>query len=194
MDDSTESNRRALSDDEARQKSGNDQGAIFVRLLMEHEPQVRSFLRGLLPTWNDVDEVIQEASMIAWKKFDDFEQGTAFGGWLLTIARFEALKHRRRLARSPLIFADDIWEIISAESQEDQEETFRQQHLDFCLNKLSPQQRELIIKVHSPGVVIRELAKSSGKSEHAFYKAVQRLRAVVLACVSKRIALENGNV
>ncbi len=67
-----------------------DQGEAFVRLLLEHEPQVRSFLRGLLPAWNDVDEVIQEASLVAWRKFADFQEGTAFGGWFLTIARFEA--------------------------------------------------------------------------------------------------------
>jgi len=72
----------------------------FVRLLMKHEPRVRSFLRGLLPTWHDVEEVAQEASLIAWRKFDDFEEGTSFGGWLLTIARFEALNYRRRMARS----------------------------------------------------------------------------------------------
>ena len=93
-----------------------DQGEAFVRLLLEHEPQVRSFLRGLLPTWNDVDEVIQEASLVAWRKFADFEQGTAFGGWFLTIARFEALKHRRRVARTPLVFADDIWDLLEEEA------------------------------------------------------------------------------
>ncbi len=36
--------------------------------------------------------------MVAWRKFDSFEKGTAFGGWFLTIARYEALSHRRRLA------------------------------------------------------------------------------------------------
>ncbi|MDB4490303.1 hypothetical protein N9045_02175 [bacterium] len=54
-----------------------------MRLLVEHEPRVRSFLRGLLPTWHEVEEVTQEASLIAWRKFDDFEDGTSFGGWLL---------------------------------------------------------------------------------------------------------------
>jgi len=60
----------------------------FVRLLLEHEPRVRAFLRGLLPTWQDVDEVTQEASLVAWRKFGDFEEGSSFGGWLLTIACF----------------------------------------------------------------------------------------------------------
>jgi DNA-directed RNA polymerase specialized sigma24 family protein len=44
----------------------NEKGETFVRLLMEHEPRVRGFLRGLLPSWSDVDEVIQESSLVAW--------------------------------------------------------------------------------------------------------------------------------
>ena len=66
----------------------------FVRLLVESEPRMLSYLRGLLPGWHDVEEVAQEASLVAWRKFAQFEQGTNFCGWLLTIARFEALKYR----------------------------------------------------------------------------------------------------
>src|SRR6185503_16986609 len=88
----------------------------FVRLLVEHEPRLRSFLRGLLPAWADVEEVAQNASLVAWRKFTEFEQGGNFGGWLLTIARFEALKHRRKAARSPLVFSDDVWELLADEA------------------------------------------------------------------------------
>ena len=73
---------------------------VFVRLLMEHGSKVRSFLRGLLPMWHDGEEVDQEASLVAWQKFVDFEEGTSFGGRLLTIARFETLKYRRQVAQS----------------------------------------------------------------------------------------------
>ena len=99
VDDQSAEKRTTSNDD--------DRYEAFVRLLVEHEPRVRAFLRGLLPTWHDVEDVTQEASLVAWRKFDDFEEGTSFGGWLLTIARFEALKYRRRVARSPLVFADE---------------------------------------------------------------------------------------
>ena len=165
---------------------------IFVSLLMEHEPSVRAFLRGLLPTWNDVDEVIQNASLIAWRKFDEFEQGTAFGGWFLTIARFEALKHRRKLARTPLKFADDIWNILADQAIERPSPMVRLQHLEVCLGRLRPEQRQLILKAHEPGAVVKEVALQSGKSEQAFYKMVQRLRAVLLNCVSDLSKLENA--
>ena len=164
----------------------------FVRLLVEHEPRVRSFLRGLLPTWYEVEEVAQEASLIAWRKFDDFEQGTSFGGWLLTIARFEALKYRRRVARSPLVFVDEVWDLLAEEVSGEEVQQIRRQHLEVCLGKMEPAKRELLLNVHSPGVVMREVAVQSGKSEQAFYKVIQRLRAVVHDCVLKEVATQGA--
>ena len=178
---------------EKRSNSNDDERyEAFVRLLVEHEPRVRSFLRGLLPTWDDVEEVTQEASLVAWQKFDDFKKGTSFGGWLLTIARFEALKYRRRVARSPLVFADDVWDLLAETSSREDVPQMRRRHLEPCLAKLKPGQRDLLLKAHTPGVVMRELAVKSGKSEQAFYKFIQRLRSVVLGCVLKAIAAENA--
>ncbi len=184
MDDQSAGKRTTSNDDERYE--------VFVRLLVEHEPRVRSFLRGLLPTWHDVEEVAQEASLIAWRKFDKFEQGTSFGGWLLTIARFEALKHRRRVARSPLVFADDVWELLAQEADGEGTQQMHRRHLEGCLGKLKAGQRQLLLHVHSSGVVMREAALQSGKSEQAFYKVIQRLRAVVLSCVTKALAAENA--
>jgi RNA polymerase sigma-70 factor (ECF subfamily) len=158
--------------------------------LLEHEPSVRGFLRGLLPTWEDVEEVTQEASLVAWRKFSDFEEGTSFGGWFLTIARYEAMSYRRRLARTPLVFSDEVWGLLADEAAKEEHGQLRRQHLEGCLQKLDSGSRELLIKVYSPGVVMREVAKQSGKGEQAFYKVVQRLRATLLKCVSKAMAVE----
>jgi RNA polymerase sigma-70 factor (ECF subfamily) len=184
VDDQSAEKRTTSNDDERYE--------AFVRLLVEHEPRVRSFLRGLLPTWHEVEEVTQEASLIAWRKFNNFEGGTSFGGWLLTIARFEALKYRRRVARSPLVFADDVWDLLAEEASGEEVQQIRRQHLEDCLGKLERSKRELLLNVHSPGVVMREVALQSRKSEQAFYKVIQRLRAVVLACVTKALAAENA--
>ena len=182
LDDQFAEKRIPVNDDERYE--------AFVRLLMKHEPRVRSFLRGLLPTWHDVEEVAQEASLIAWRKFDDFEEGTSFGGWLLTIARFEALKYRRRVARSPLVFVDEVWDLLAEEASGDDVRQIRREHLEVCLGKLESSKRDLLLKVHTPGVVMREVALQSGKSEQAFYKIIQRMRAALLDCVSTAIAGE----
>jgi RNA polymerase sigma-70 factor (ECF subfamily) len=183
LDDETAQNRKHPVNDDDRYE-------VFTRLLMEHGPRVRSFLRGLLPSWSEVEEVAQEASLIAWRKFDDFEEGTSFGGWLLTIARFEALKYRRRVARSPLVFVDEVWDLLAEEAIGDDFRQIRREHLDVCLGKLESAKRDLLLNVHTPGVVMRDVALQSGKSEQAFYKIIQRMRAVLLDCVSTAIAAE----
>ena len=163
---------------------------LFVKHLLEHEPNVRAFLRGLLPSWQDVEEVTQEASLVAWRKFSEFEEGTSFGGWFLTIARYEAMSYRRRLARTPMVFSDDVWGLLAAEAEDEEYGQMRRQHLEDCLKKLDAASHSLLMKVYSPGVVMREVAKQSGKSEQAFYKVVQRLRSTLLKCVSKAMVKE----
>ena len=185
MDENLAEKRSSSHDDERYEE--------FVRLLLEHEPRVRSFLRGLLPTWHDVEEVTQEASLVAWRKFGGFEEGTSFGGWLLTIARFEALKHRRRAARTPLVFADDVWELLAEEANVEGVQQIRRRHLEACLEKMDSAKRDVLLRVHAPGVVMRDVAMESGKGEQAFYKIIQRLRASLLDCVSKAMAAEGAS-
>ena len=80
----------------------------FVRLFVAHEGRLRAFIRSLLPTWADVDEVMQETSLVAWRKFSRFERGTNFMAWAATIARFEALDHLRRRGREQLVFSTAV--------------------------------------------------------------------------------------
>ncbi|MEP6671950.1 MAG: sigma-70 family RNA polymerase sigma factor [Chthoniobacter sp.] len=171
---------------------GPDAGyEAFVRLLVEHEPRLRAYLRGLLPTWADVEEVMQNASLVAWRKFSEFQQDTNFGGWLLTIARFEALKHRRNMARSPLVFSDDVWDLLASESSAEADPAHRRREaLEKCLGKLPGAQRELVLQAHTPGARLKEIARQSGSSEQAFYKTIQRLRAALLECISRTLAQE----
>ena len=119
----------------------------FVRLLVESEPRMLSYLRGLLPAWHDGEEVAQEASLVAWRKFAQFEAGTNFCGWLLTIARFEALKYRRKVARSPLVFSDEVWELLAATEAEPA--SIRREALEICLGKLPRAERNLVNRMRA---------------------------------------------
>ncbi len=60
------------------------------------------------------------------------------------------------------------------------------------MGKLELTKRNLLLKVHTSGVVIREVAQQSGKSEEAFYKVIQRLRVILRDCVLKSIAAEKA--
>ncbi len=161
----------------------------FMRLLIEEESAVKAYVRRLVPTWHDVEEVVQQTSLIAWQKFDELDDIDRFGGWLMTIARFESLKYRRSLARSPLVFSDKLAEqLADATGNIVAGDADRQQALEGCLQKLDQARRELILNVHQPGVTIRGYAQQNSRSEQAIYKTVHRLRQELLMCVKQTLA------
>lgn len=165
-----------------------DRYEAFVRHLLEHEARARGFLHALLPSWTDVDDALQEASLVAWRKFEQFETGTNFLNWFLTIARFEALKLRRKHTRSPVALSDEVLDLIADEGLDEAPALERERHaLEQCLAKLPQPQRELLDASYQPGVKFHEVATQTGKSAQALYKTIQRLRAALLACIETRL-------
>ena len=163
----------------------------FVRLFVAHEGQVRGFVRSLLPSWTDVDEVMQETSLVAWRKFARFERGTSFMAWAATIARFEALDHLRRRGRDRLVFSDAVVELLAAETLAETDALEHERSaLERCLAKLEDAQRELLLLSYQPGARFHEVAARAGKSVQGHYKTVQRLRARLLDCIRDQLKQE----
>jgi len=168
----------------------SDEYEEFVRLLIREESAVKAYVRGLVPTWQDVEEVVQQTSLVAWKKFSELDDVSRFGGWLMTIARYEALKYRRSLARSPLVFSEPLTELLADLEKTSVSVSDRRTALEECLQKLSAAHRELVLRAHTPGITIRDFANAQGKSEAAIYKLVQRLRHRLWDCVRSKLIAE----
>ena len=73
-------------------EESGDENEEFLQAFVSHEDALRSYARSLLPNWVVVDEVIQEASVVMWKKFDQLDSTDGFLPWAKVIVRFEALK------------------------------------------------------------------------------------------------------
>jgi len=165
----------------------------FVRLFVAHEGRLRAFIRSLLPTWADVDEVMQETSLVAWRKFTRYERGTNFLAWVFTIARFEALDHLRRRGREQLVFSDVVADLMAEEAAPEGETLEHQRHaLERCLAKLAGPQRELLLLSYQPGARLHEVAARAGRSVQGHYKSVQRLRARLLECIEGEMKRETA--
>lgn len=73
---------------------------------MQHEPALRGFSGSLLPDWDTVDEVIQEASLTVWQKFAqlDFEAGSL--PWAKVIVPFKCLLAIGSMRRNRHVFSE----------------------------------------------------------------------------------------
>jgi len=53
---------------------------IFMQLLARHEPVIRGYLRSLVARAADVDELMPDVALVAWRKFSELREPEALRG------------------------------------------------------------------------------------------------------------------
>jgi RNA polymerase sigma-70 factor (ECF subfamily) len=169
----------------------NDRHDLFLRLYVEHEAALNGFVRSLMPTREDVREVMQEVAVVLWRRFEELADVEDFRRWAFGVAKMKALSFARDRMRERLVFDADVMELLAAEVTEevDQFEAEREA-LDECLAKLDAAQRKLLDAAYTQGVRIDELAHSMGRSPMSFYKALHRIRLSLMDCTQQVLKRE----
>ncbi|MDF1741651.1 MAG: sigma factor [Verrucomicrobiales bacterium] len=167
----------------------------FLRVFLRSEDDLRAYARALLPTWEVVDEVMQEASLVMWRKLDQLRDESEFLPWAKVIVRFESLKARRTFARDRHQFGDDVFELLAAEDESNDEEVWQRERLAMtsCLGKFEPAQRDLVLLPYRGHGAVVELATDSGKTVNSLYKKIGRLREKLTVCIEHEMARSGAN-
>ena len=168
-----------------------DPNEDFLRLFTHHEPGLRAYVRACLPRAVDVDEVMQEVSLVAWRKFSALEDKSQFAPWACMIARYEMLMFRRRHARDRLVLDEDIIATLADEGVEEMAVREAQlDALDSCMAKMPAERRQLVLAAYAPEGSIRHLATQMGRTEGSLYQLLARIRQDLLRCVGRTLARE----
>ena len=168
-----------------------DQHEQFMRLLAKHEPVVRAYVRTGVYSAQDVAEVMQDISVVAWRKFDQLEDHSGFGKWMTMIARYEIMKFRQTKARDRLVLDDEIIDKILQEGGE--ETSIREawiEAIEGCLAKLPPRHRTLLLEAYEPGSSIKNLAARTKKNPNSLYQTLHRLRGRIANCIESEMGHE----
>ena len=161
----------------------------FVRLLMQNDRAIRAFLRSMLPSGLDVDEVMQEVSVVAWRKFEQLDEPENFRRWVCVIARYEVLMYRRKKARDRLVLGEEIVQLIADEGMEELD--LRERQLDalaVCLNKLPAERKQLTLRVYESEQPMKQIAEQIGRTPEALYKLLSRTRRELLQCIQRAVS------
>ena len=162
----------------------------YMRLLLRHENALRAYARSLLPSWDAVDDVIQDASLIMWQKLEQLENEQGFLPWGKVIVRFHCLRHHEKQKANRTVFSHELILMLAedAESISESEHGERRQALEQCLAQLSAPQRELVLAPYLQHGRITQLAERSHTSVNSLYKKLGRLREQLRNCVRQRLA------
>jgi len=148
------------------------------------EPRVRAFLAAACRDGAAVQDMTQETAMAAWRKRDQFDPHRDFTAWIIGMARFVLLRHRRDLARRRVILAPDLVERL-AETAIAEAETLdrRRQLLAACREKLGESARRLLALRLGENLPLAEVAARLGRSHGAVRTAFSRIRDWLRACI-----------
>ena len=123
-------------------------------------PSLRSFARGLCG-WRDMaDDMAQEAMMRGWAARSSFIPGTNFRAWMFTILRnqfYTTIRKDKRMTSWDPEVAERV--LIEAPSQQ---EAIHVADVAKALQKLPPEQREVLLLIGANGATYEEAAEVIG--------------------------------
>jgi len=163
----------------------------FLRLFAEHEAALRTFVRSMVPSLADASEIMQDAAVVLWQKFDEFDATRDFRKWAFGVARYEALTYLRDRVRDRHVFDDALVHRLAEDAAAaGQRHEAQREALDQCLQKLPAAQREMVLTAYTKGTRMDELAAERGQTAMSLYKMLHRIRRALLECVRRTMARE----
>jgi len=189
-----------MSDDQEKNEEGRKirlTGEDFVALVLQHEHRIRGFVASLMLPSSDVDDVFQSSCLAAYKKLESFgysEEKTPdeeFVRWVCTIARYEVLQVYRKRRNAKVVFSSElVSELADMQLRETEQILDRAEALVDCVDRLSDKQRSLITMRYREGTSVADIATFLGKSSNGIYKALERVRAQLMACIRRKLNIE----
>jgi len=168
-----------------------DRQKELVSLTTRHQRRIFSYIYALVPNRHAAEDLLQETNLVICEKFSEFRPGTDFVAWACQIAYWRIRNARQKFARSKVTFNQEVLDAVSATAATMVEEIdARHEALEFCLGRLHPRDREMMLTRYEPGCGVAEAARRSGRSMHAAYKALARIRKLLFDCVTARLAAE----
>ena len=163
----------------------------FVAELTRHHDELLGFVYSLVGNWQDAQDVLQQTSMVLWRKYDQFDPSTNFMDWATRVAFYEAKNFIRQIARDRHYFSDELLQTIAEERAKDVAHCdSRAAALRLCLNKLRAEDRDLLSQVYDRRKAVGDIATAIGVAIQSVYNRLYRLRKRLAECVHQTLIAE----
>ena len=173
----------------AEKADKSDKIEEFLHLFSASQNRIYAFILSLLSNSSDADDVMQEATTIMWRKFDQFKPGTDFVAWGITIARYEVLEFRSK--KKTVQFGDDVIKTLEDEAASTiSKADSRKDALKKCIEKLCLMDRQMIHMRYNDNIPVKQIAPRVGKNVQNIYRSLARIHENLLQCIRRILKIE----
>lgn len=167
-----------------------DRHQRFMRQFLDCERSLIRYVMYFVPNANDARDIVQNTAVALWKKIESYDSNEPFVAWASRFARLEARQFMHQEKRWHRFLDDDVMDLLMTRRGElEPELDERRIHLRKCLRELPQEQRSMIEAYYFHDKSVDEVADDLNRSCDAIYKMLQRTRAALMQCVSRRLGM-----
>jgi RNA polymerase sigma-70 factor (ECF subfamily) len=165
----------------------------FLSLFLRSEREVFRYVAALVPNVADAEDIVQQTAVALWEKFDAYDPAQPFTPWACRFALNKARQWIERHQRWRTLLENGLAEELARRREELRPDLeAKLGRLEGCLGRLPDEQRSLVEGYYYRRTGISELAQEAGRTEAATYKALQRIRQTLQACIERTPEPEGG--
>lgn len=166
---------------------------LFFQLFMTYQRNFYAFILSSVHNYADANDLLQETATVMWRKFDEFQPGTSFLAWGITIAHHLVLKFFNEHKRSRIQFDDALLkDLADTTMNELSRANALSEALRHCFEKLSQTNQKLLQLRYQEGLTIKAIASLLGKPVFGMYKAFARLQDALQVCIENTLRREGA--
>lgn len=171
----------------------NQKEREFAQALQQVHVRLYSYIHMIVQDMDEADDVLQQTSIVLWRKYDTFDRSRDFFAWACGVARLEARNFLRKCRTHRLVFSDQLDELMvkSLQSTTDHDRESRREALTGCIEKLSLRDRGLLERCYARGASVREVAESLKRTPQSLHNSLKRVRDGLQECVRRKLAVES---
>lgn len=161
----------------------------FLTLFAASQRRLHAYILALVFDPNVAADILQEANIVLWKKFDQFELGTNFFAWAREIARLAVLRHRQSSSSRIVSLDPNVLEQLASNFAENVQPQASDQAtvLNECLSNLRPTDRELILSRYTAGASVAGIADRLNRTANSVSQSLCRIRRSLMECAKRRM-------
>lgn len=158
----------------------------FMQKYIVAEPKLRAYALACGLKLEQVDDLAQQAALVLWRRFGDYDPSCPFLPWALGVAGHLVQETRRAGTENRRLLSPVVAEQI-ARTCTDMEDAIdaRRRALRGCVEKLPPKYLELLDLRYGQRLSLGELANRLNKGISAVNMALHRMRQLLLDCVQR---------
>ncbi len=184
---------------------GDPTAEMYIEYVRANHAGLRAFIRSLGVDSLWVDDIAQEAFIVAYQRMAEFDESRDFGAWVRGIARNLVINERRKNARRKRILSDNLTDILVSSSSVSEDEEgeaeaafgmgvgmgdaakAKMAALRECL-QLMPEKSQAMIKArYEENASAPDIAEQLEMKAAAVRKSLERIRTGLRKCMEERL-------